>query len=73
MGFCDVEVVIDDGPLQVYLLVLAPGVAVSVTVPPEQTGPLFTGAAEGIALTVTDVLARTVLLQPVPGYVTVKL
>ena len=58
---------IADGPVHVYLLVLGPGVADKVAVPPAQIGPLFVGAADGVALTVTAVDACTMLTQPVPG------
>jgi hypothetical protein len=55
VGFC----AIDDerfGPLHEYVLVLPPGFAVNVTVPPLQIVPLFAGAAEGVELTVTEVM-----------------
>ena len=45
-----------DGPLHAYVAVLPPGLAVSVTVPPLQIGPLLVGAAVGVAFTVTEVV-----------------
>ncbi len=43
---------------------LPPGLAVSVTVPPLQIGPLFVGAAVGVVLTVTDVVYTVDGAQP---------
>jgi hypothetical protein len=49
---------LDDSDVPLQLNVVAPpdGVAVSVTVPPAHIGPLFTGAATGLAFTVTEVV-----------------
>jgi hypothetical protein len=52
------------GPLHEYTVVLPPGFAVSVTVPPSHIGPLFVGAAVGVALTVTVVVYIVVGAQP---------
>jgi hypothetical protein len=48
------------------LYVVAPPApfAVKVTVPPLQIGPLFVGAAVGVALTVTDVVYTVDGAQP---------
>ena len=43
---------------------LPPGLAVNVTVPPLQIGPLFVGAAVGVVLTVTDVVYTVAGAQP---------
>jgi hypothetical protein len=43
-------------PLHVYLVVLPPGFAVSVTVPLLQIGPLLVGPAVGVAFTETVVV-----------------
>ena len=51
-------------PAQLYTLVLAPGLALSVAVPPLQIYPLFVGAAEGVAFTVTEVVYIVAGLQP---------
>ena len=45
------------------------GLAVSVTVPPIQIGPLLVGAAVGVGFTVIVVVA--VAVHPDPGVVTV--
>jgi hypothetical protein len=54
----------NDGPLHAYVAVLPPGLAVNVTVPPLQIGPLFVGAAVGVVLTVTDVVYTVAGAQP---------
>ena len=52
------EAVVDDndGPLHEYILAPPDGLAVRVTVPPTQIGPLLVGAAAGDGLTVTLVV-----------------
>jgi hypothetical protein len=63
LGF---SVLLDDSDVPLQLNVFAPpdGVAVSVTVPPAHIGPLFIGAATGLAFTVTDVVYISVGAQP---------
>jgi hypothetical protein len=46
----------NDGPLQEYTLAPPNGLAVRVTVPPTQIGPLLVGVAAGDGLTVTLVV-----------------
>ena len=54
-GFC---AVVEDrlGPLQIYVLALPAGFAVSVMALPLQLGPLFEGDAVGAAITDTVVV-----------------
>ena len=54
----------NDGPLHEYVVVLPPGLAVNVTVPPLQIGPLFVGAAVGVVFTVTEVVYTVAGAQP---------
>jgi hypothetical protein len=54
----------NDGPLHEYVDVLPPGLAVNVTVPPLHIGPLFVGAAVGVAFTVTEVVYTVAGEQP---------
>ena len=52
------------GPLHEYMVAPPAGVAVSVTVPPLQMGPLLVGAAVGVAFTVTLVVYTVAGAQP---------
>ena len=54
----------NEDPLQLYALAPPLPLAVSVTVPPAQIVPLFTGAATGVAFTVTDVVYTSAGAQP---------
>lgn len=70
VGFCSVELK-PPGPLQDHAV--APvEFAVKVTGPPEVTGPLFVGAAVGLAFTETVVVYAVDGLQPGPLALTVN-
>ena len=65
MGFC---AVVDDneGPLHVYTVAPPDGLAESVAVPPEQSGPLLVGDAVGFGFMVALVVYDMEHPAPVP-------